>query len=500
MLPRAIAISTRGLLFGLPLLILVIFVSTNLLLGWDFSIDTLTSSFLVHEDALCPGYIDHLHELNLTHKINYARRDIFVKSRDDSKRSPIIRVKKKLFPRHQIIEAADAIPVKFQGCVKPLTLEVPSAPSQWPKTPHLLFGTSTDLETLEVSLPILGRWLPNTGAKLIAYIEDGAQDTAQGSMQERLEDLQFQMQSKGMQVELIRPPAAVEKSPEASLFLLKHIYENRSGETQWISLIRPETLFTSISLLASTLSKYDSREQHYVGAVSEEWWTVIHYGLMGSLRSGIFISLPLVEALMDEIDYCDSIRPVNATIGDYRIMRCINELTNIRLAQERSLHSMDLNGDLSGFFESGRIPLSLYTGKGDVEGTDNVDIDYPSMHLITDICPSCLLYRWRFNSDMILSTSYSIAKYTKGALKGARMDIMEETWDKPRSTDGAHLHPAEHSVGPVREALKLDEEKVQHRMVASKVLEDGGVRESYLHRGVNGDLDSVLEIVWRIEQ
>jgi len=41
----------------------------------------------------------------------------------------------------------------------------------------------------------------------------------------------------------------------------------------------------------------------------------------------------------------------------------------------------------------------------------------------------------------------------------------------------------------------LEEEKVQYRLMDSVVI-DGAVRQTYLHPGVEGDIDTVLELVW----
>ncbi len=48
---------------------------------------------------------------------------------------------------------------------------------------------------------------------------------------------------------------------------------------------------------------------------------------------------------------------------------------------------------------------------------------------------------------------------------------------------------------PKLTTVVLNEQKIQHRLISSVAVE-GGVRQSYYHRGVDGDADTLLELFW----
>lgn len=115
------------------------------------------------------------------------------------------------------------------------------------------------------------------------------------------------------------------------------------------------------------------------------------------------------------------------------------------------------------------------------------------MHQVADVCGDCFLQRWQFAEDTVLANGFSIAQYPKGHLKSDQensvdMSRMEETWDREMNVV--------HSLGPARERLALEEEKVQYILVDS-VPARGGVRQLYFHRGISGGIDTVLELFWK---
>ena len=294
-----------------------------------------------------------------------------------------------------------------------------------------------------------------------------------------------------MDVTLYDPLRLQDIFSEKYFSLVKIMYDNRNDKTQWINMLDDDTFFPSMPALLSMLEKYDPREQHYIGGLSEDWWSVTKYGMMGFGGAGVFLSVTLAEVLASNYQLCKETSHGNA--GDIRVMECIHLLTDTKLTNERNLHQVDLDGDLSGIYESGRLSLSLHHWK--TKGDGGKGYNLPIMHLVSDVCGDCFLQRWQFGKDMILSNGYSIATYPNKKLEGLHLIAMEATWVEPSFVNGSDNYGIDHSLAPTRPKVILDEDKIQYRLIDSAVV-DGGVRQSYLHRGMAGDIDSLLEIFW----
>ncbi|KAL9129120.1 MAG: hypothetical protein Q9217_002330 [Psora testacea] len=445
-------------------------------------------------DSSCSDELDWLGELNLTYPVLYARRDILVNSNPSAKRAFLTRVDEKLFPDLQRIDLLESA-VLQQHCKDPLILDLPAAIPSAGEASHIIFGISTTLQRIDDSIPQLLRWLPNTNARLFVIVIESEQHDEVKAVEAdpgRKAELQARMRSLAMDVTLVEPLELQDSFSEKYFSLIKVMYDNRDDKTQWLSTIDDDTFFPSMPALVSMLSKYDPLEEHYIGGLSEDWWAVTQYGLMAFGGAGIFISLSLAKVMADEYQFCKEASAAGA--GDMRVMECIYELTDTKLTNEPSLHQIDIDGDLSGIFESGRLPLSLHHWKSDAVTTARYDL--PMMHQVADVCHECFLQRWQFDNDMILANGFSIARYPTGCLKGANMDRLENTWEAAGSVEGSYNHGVDHSLAPTRPKLSLNEEKIQYRLIHSTRV-DGGVRQSYYHEGLNGDADTLLELFWR---
>ncbi|KAL8703753.1 MAG: hypothetical protein Q9225_008111, partial [Loekoesia sp. 1 TL-2023] len=157
-----------------------------------------------------------------------------------------------------------------------------------------------------------------------------------------------------------------------------------------------------------------------------------------------------------------------------------------------ALHQMDIFGDLSGVYESGRLPLSLHHWKG---GDYPVDL----MSLVSDICGDCFLQRWQFGKDTVLTNGFSIARYPEGEYaNGLDFSKAEMTWDSHTVEKSVNPGTA-HSMSPTRPRLELDKQKIQYRLKDSANI-DGTVRQTYIHKGKRDDeMDTVLVLYWRRE-
>lgn len=473
---------------------------------WVFvsSADTQTG---IHDFA-CPSIIDWLDGLNLNYPLKYARRDIIVKPSQELGRASITKIREPLLPEFQTFTDPTFAESGAKYCKKPLVLEVPAYSYDHADASHVIFGVSTTLGRLEDSIPFFERWLAHTKGRLIALVvgpDDGLPNTQE---MKRLEGLMNQL---GICVTLVKPLKRQDTMPERYFSLVKLAYERRDENTQWIGIFDDDTFVTSMPLLLDMLSEHDDETYQYIGAMSEEWWTVGRYGMMGMGGAGIFLSVPLASVLNENYQSCKDRSGAGA--GDIRIFECIQWHTNVKLTHVPGLHQIDLHGDRSGLFESGRQLVTVHhwkEGWWDEEGMGLSNSQptnwFPmaSMHLVASICNTCFLQRWQFGDDMVLSNGYSIATYPTGILQNFPKDLglekVEHTWLTPAVIEGSHNAGFDHYLGPLRPALELEKDKVQYRFLDAVAVE-GGVRQWYLRLGntTENRLDEIVELFWSRE-
>ncbi|KAL8843095.1 MAG: hypothetical protein Q9170_000225 [Blastenia crenularia] len=455
-------------------------------------------SFAAQHIEPCPDNLDWLLPLDLTYPVKYARREIAVEPTAGVERLSVTKRDGPLFPDFQSVDLTDNARVKLKNCKDPLTIEVPEHAKEPVDASHIIFGISTTLTRLDASIPFLLRWLPTTNAKLFVIVvedddvPDESKDRFRPADAKDMAGLESRMRSMDLDVTIVHPLSKQHWFSQRYFSLVRLMYEHRQPTTQWISLIDDDTFFLSMPALVKRLSEFDARKQYYVGAISEDWWSVTRYGLMAFGGAGIFVSIPLAEIVNSKYDDCQERSHTSA--GDIRLRECISWHTSTKLSNVLDLHQIDIQNDLSGLYESGRLPLSLHHWKGG--GPDGKGYPLHTMHLVADICGDCFLQRWQFGSHMLLVNGFSIATYPKG-IKQLGLEKMEETWDHPRVVEGSvNTNGVDHSLGPTRPKLELGEEKIQYRFLASSLV-DGAVRQIYFRAGADGDQDTVLELLWR---
>lgn len=459
--------------------------------------------------TICQSNFDWLNELDIPFPVQYARRDIVVRSNPNVQRDSITRIDEPIFGDLRVVEPGkDNIEPGLPHCLEPLFLDVPAFADSPADASHIIFGAGTTMDRLEISLPFFERWLAHTNARFFVVVT-GPDDSAPNP--EHMAGLESRMRGLGLAATLVEPLDRKDGPLERYFSLVKILYANRDEKTRWLGFIDDDTFVTSMSALVSALDKYDHTQLRYLGALSEEWWTVILYGLIGMGGAGIFLSMPLAEIVDANHDECKKNSQMN--FGDHKIYECIERYTKTPLTSLPGLHQIDIHGDRSGLFESGRQILTLHHWKEGYwdengEGPDGIRhqrwFPMDQMSLITDICDRCYLQRWQFGTDTILSNGYSVSIYPQGALsstkkKQLRLDKMEYTWVTPMKVEKSFNKGWDHYLGPLRPALKLEEEKIPYRFLAG-VKVDGGVRQYYRHLGKDGDMDTVLELFWTREE
>ena len=214
---------------------------------------------------------------------------------------------------------------------------------------------------------------------------------------------------------------------------------------------------------------------------------------MGLGGAGVFLSISLLEVSEKHCEEC--LAESLSGAGDIRIYECVRWYSDDRLTHVGGLHQIDMHGDGSGLFESGRNILSLHHWKGGWWDEGNLGIfrlgretwfPMDAMHLVADVCGGYFLQRWQFGSDTILSNGYSIAEYPTGALSKFRkrrgLEKVEKTWIQSEPINDSFNPGYDHYLGVTRPAFKLEEDKIQYRFLDA-VAVDGGVRQYYHHFG-----------------
>ena len=352
------------------------------------------------------------------------------------------------------------------------------------------------MERMEGSIPHLQRSLAHTSAQLIVLaVKHGEVTPGKNEMAA----LERRMRSLGIEATVVGAPK--NSMMQARYFsLVKLLYERRDAATQWIALLDDDTFLPSMHSLLATLSSYDPSKEWYLGSMSEDWWSVMVYGMMSFGGGGTFLSLPLASHISANHDTC--VRETYANQGDIRVFECITSHTTTKLQPVPGLHQMDLGGDLSGFYESGRLPLSLHHWKAGWHFEQKPEqralntYSMAEMHLVSDVCGDCFLQRWQFGLDTVLSNGFSISMYPDERVlarlvESKDMEKVEDTFMPTREVN-SFMKGYEHSIGPLRPRV---ESKVQYRFLDAKA-EDGGVRQYYVYKASDKEPDTVYEIFW----
>jgi hypothetical protein len=245
--------------------------------------------------------------------------------------------------------------------------------------------------------------------------------------------------------------------------MLRDLVEHATSDTRWIAIIDDDTFFPSFHQLSKALDEFDSSQPLYIGGLSEDLLSVEAYGLPAYGGAGVFLSVPLAQKLEPEIEYC--LETFNDNQGDGLLFTCVTNLTQTPLSVIPALHQVDLMGDISGFYESGHLPLSTHHWK-----SWNF-IPMAKMAKIADFCGGCFLQRWRFGTDTILSNGYSIAVYEHGT-KHLDLNKIEGTWDD--------LEKFESSLGPIRDPVAKESKRSYYLLDTEKIGQR--FRQIYVHR------------------
>ncbi|KAL6233764.1 hypothetical protein BDW75DRAFT_231716 [Aspergillus navahoensis] len=364
-----------------------------------------------------------------------------------------------------------------ESCKASTIIRAPPAEPR-PDASHMIFGVATSLEKLENSLDAFAHWAGDTNAHIIAVVEQGG-SPIRTRIQQRADDLKLRLTITQTEDDRL----------DRYFSLIRVLYQyheptstgsttKTTKSTQWAVLIDDDTFFPSIRNLIVRLATYDATVPQYIGAMTEDLAHLSGSGYMAYGGAGIFLSIPLLQDLQHHFETCHSLKDK----GDRMLASCIYAHTTAKFTWERGLYQLDLHGDASGFFESGRpLPFADMVGMGKV----------------ARICgDECLLRRFYLakseTKDWFLVNGYSIIQ-DRTLWNEPRP--MEQTWQKSKYKGD---DPFAYSLGPLR---RKDEDKVSFYLrgvVEEPQAERGEVRQVYVFNATAETPPRVLEVAWTI--
>ncbi|KAF5625099.1 hypothetical protein F52700_9474 [Fusarium sp. NRRL 52700] len=405
----------------------------------------------------CAPTLDHLRRSSygLTRDIVYQKRCIrpIVDKKLDSQ--VVSQNPDALIKSGQIVQLDQACEGWTESTCEPVTIKVPPP---YPQQDYsgFLFGVATSLDRLNESMSQFESWLGNTHAQLLAIITDPGDESKYKQVTE-------QFHQRGIELSIKDPWNKAITSNEQHFAIVRDLLAHVTPKTQWTAIVDDDTFFPSLYPMSKILGKYDHKLPAYVGGLSENYDAVKHHGYMAFGGAGVFLSPALLRELDPHLEECLKVDHVPQ--GDGLLKQCIYSKTKTKLTVVKGLHQLDMGGDMSGFYESGRLPMSLHHWKS----WHQAPVD--KMVKISEFCGSCFLQRFAFGSDTVLTNGYSIVQYSAG-LESVDLNKMEGSWEGAEGFDW--------SLSPMRSKMDRRLKKSYH-LVDTEVV-GKNIRQIYIHR------------------
>ncbi|KAB8239454.1 glycosyltransferase family 31 protein [Aspergillus alliaceus] len=435
------------------------------------------SNITITSSVQCEPDFDVLRRLDVHKLSQYTRREVIAVPSSNNVlpmrqnfQTPLFEPKSPKLPN-----SPDNLPVQQvqDDCMipEPVTVQV-LQPPRHADASHIDFGVATTLARLNDSLDAFAHWAGYTKTRIFALIEPDEE--------KRTYEVQAKADSLGINLYITEND---EEYQRRYFTLVSHLGKHMRPQTRWSCIIDDDTFFLSMSELVKALGEYDDTQPMYVGGLSESIPQIGVFGLMGFGGAGVFLSRPLVEEI-SKPEIFDACLDTDHT-GDRRISLCIYQHTFTRLTVNHRLRQLDVQGDVSGFFESGRQPpLSVHHWKSWFH------MDMAKLSVVSELCgDSCLLRQWKFADGWILTNGFSIMKYSQEIDPSDK--TMELTWE---GQNGAVHESYLHEFGPLR---GKDWDKFSY-LLEDSVLDGNKVRQWYVHRDPEKG-DQILELIWRTQ-
>jgi hypothetical protein len=342
----------------------------------------------------------------------------------------------------------------------------------------LIFGASTTLERFNDDnlgpLKEFTRWLTDgkgnsNGAGLIVALVN-CTDAELDAAYHRLADV-------GINATVIAANPSLDM-PGRYVDLVRMMYTHpTASQRKFFTLIDDDTFFPYMSELIRELFTYDYNKPYYIGTFTERVdWIIQNQVPMAYGGGGVFLTAPVAKAVVEAncIEKRENGKYVlDASQGDRLLYNCIHTKTAVTFTYNPRLNQMDQFGDPSGFYESGHQPLSVHHFKSWHSSP------VAKIHQVADACgEDCVLQRFKFKDDFVVSNGYSVAQYPKGI--DFDLSQTEYTFD-PGNNDIAPVSYA-YRFGEMRASLSKSGRKRQWRLLDAVTERDGRVKQVYVMR------------------
>lgn len=428
------------------------------------------ANITVSSNVKCELDPEMLYRLHVRKLAAYTRREIVVDVSPDPVAmtqkvdKPLLDVKFKRPEPNELEEPMDGCTIPI-----PMKVEVP----QWPKmvdASHIDFGVATTVSRLNESLDQFAHWAGYTRTRIFALLEPDESGDGVRQVKAKADALGINLFVTEAEDDYLHRYFA----------LIPLLEEHMREQTRWACIIDDDTFFLSMAALVKALDEYDHTQPMYIGGLSEGTPQIGAFGVIAFGGAGVFLSRPLLSDLATVYGECQQM----TYTGDVRIANCVYQYTTTKLTVDHRLRQLDLMNDASGFFESGREPpLSVHHWKSWFQA------DMPKLGVISELCgDTCLLRRWHFSDDWILTNGFSVVQYSFTPEVGDQ--TMEMTWEPHNgATEESYLH----ELGPLR---RKDDQKVSYLLQDAVIEPNGRVTQWYIMRDRRAG-DEVLELSWR---
>ncbi|GAA5901305.1 uncharacterized protein JCM6883_000173 [Sporobolomyces salmoneus] len=251
---------------------------------------------------------------------------------------------------------------------------------------------------------------------------------------------------------------------------MKDYSDSLDRSFDWFVFGDDDTFWVDYRSTLRMLSRYDPRQEWYIGSSSESQEALGMFGRMAFGGAGVFASMPLLTNMANRWPDCyEQFR--NVFGGDEMLTRCAALAKGVEkddvTTREKGLHQFDIPGDTTGPLQSGWPVLSLhhYLGGGWVHlfgyGTNRTDFE--QIQIFQRVAPFLggdnLFKRYVFgNGKWLLVNGYSIT-YFEEPLKPNDLQVMEHTWyvDYPLVLEDRPGIPERHGSGPAKQTFYIDD-------------------------------------------
>ncbi|GAA5834190.1 hypothetical protein JCM3766R1_004485 [Sporobolomyces carnicolor] len=251
---------------------------------------------------------------------------------------------------------------------------------------------------------------------------------------------------------------------------MKDYSDSLDRSFDWFVFGDDDTFWLDYRSTLRMLSKYDPRQEWFIGASSESREALGMFGRMAFGGAGIVASNPLLASMANQWPKCYE-QFKNVFGGDEMLTRCAALARGVEkddvTTREKGLHQFDIPGDTTGPLQSGAPILTLhhYLGGGWVHlfgyGTNHTDFE--QIQILQRVAPFLggdnMFKRYVFgNGKWLLVNGYSIT-YFEEPLKKNDLQVMEHTWyvDYPLIFETRPGIPERHGPGPAKQTFYIDD-------------------------------------------